>query len=105
MSWLLSTYTIGINRRHKISGHIFRGRYKSPVVDGSGNGYFKTVCDYVHLNPVRGGLLGADESLAAYPWSSLAWYAAAREYRPLWICVDRLIASGSSVARLRSSPS
>jgi hypothetical protein len=91
MSWLLSTYTIRLNRRHKISGHVFSGRYKSPLVDGSGHGYFKTVCDYVHLNPVRAGLLRADENFAAYPWSSLSWYAAAREHRPSWMRVDRLL--------------
>ena len=27
----------------------------------------------------------------AYPWSSLVWYAAAREHRPPWLCVDRLL--------------
>jgi putative transposase len=90
MSWLLSTYTIRLNRRHRISGHVFSGRYKSLLVDGSGNGYFKTVCDYVHLNPVRAGLLRAEESFSAYPWSSLNWYAAALEHRPSWIRVDRL---------------
>src|SRR3954469_303509 len=31
MSWLLSTYTIRLNRRHKMSGHVFSGRYKSPL--------------------------------------------------------------------------
>jgi putative transposase len=51
----------------------------------------KTVCDYVHLNPVRAGLLKAQERLAAYPWSSLVWYAAAPEHRPAWMRVDRLL--------------
>ena len=36
---------------------MFSGRYKALVVDGSGEGYVKTVCDYVHLNPVRSGLI------------------------------------------------
>ncbi len=45
MSWLLSTYTNCLNRRHTLVGHLFRGRYKSPLVDVSGNGYFRTVCD------------------------------------------------------------
>src|SRR5688500_9875161 len=47
MSWLLSTYTIRLNRRHKLSGHVFSGRYKAPALDGSGNGYskpFATMC-------------------------------------------------------------
>ncbi len=54
MKWLLGTYTGRFNRRHKLFGHLFSGRYKSLIVDGSGNGYLKTVCDYVHLNPVPG---------------------------------------------------
>ena len=57
MKWFLGTYTGRFNRRHKFFGHLFSGRYKSLIVDGSGSGYLKTVCDYVHLNPVRAGLL------------------------------------------------
>ena len=91
MAWLLSAYTIRLNHRHKLFGHVFSGRYKALVVDGSGSGYLKTVCDYVHLNPVRAGLLKSEDRLAAYPWSSLVWYAAAREHRPAWIRVDRLL--------------
>jgi len=39
-------------------------------VDGSGNGYLRTACDYVHLNPARAHLLAPDEPLHAYRWSS-----------------------------------
>ena len=60
-------------------------------MEGSGNGYLRTVCDYVHLNPVRAGLLSAKERLLAYPWSSLGWYLAAPQHRPEWIRVDRLL--------------
>ena len=91
MAWLLSTYTIRLNHRHKLSGHVFSGRYKALLVEGSGHGYLKTVCDYVHLNPVRAGMLRAEDALAAYPWSSLVWYAAAQEHRPAWVRVDRLL--------------
>jgi hypothetical protein len=91
MAWLLSTYTIRLNHRHKLSGHVFSGRYKALLVEGSGNGYLKTVCDYVHLNPVRAGMLRAEDALAAYPWSSLVWYAAAKEHRTAWVQVDRLL--------------
>src|SRR5947207_6898223 len=58
MKWLLGVYTSRFNRRHKLFGHLFSGRYKSLIVDGSGSGYLKTVCDYVHLNPVRARLIG-----------------------------------------------
>src|SRR5436190_24346325 len=48
MKWFLGTYTARFNRRHKLFGHLFSGRYKAVVVDGPGKGYLKTVCDYVH---------------------------------------------------------
>ena len=57
MKWFLGTYTARFNRRHKLFGHLFSGRYKSLIVDGSGNSYLKTVCDYFHLNPVRTGVI------------------------------------------------
>ena len=53
MKWFLGTYTSRFNRRHKLFGHLFSGRYKSLIVDGSGSGYLKSVCDCVHLNPER----------------------------------------------------
>ena len=34
-------------------------------VDCQGNGYLKTACDYVHLNPVRAGLVGPEDHLPA----------------------------------------
>ena len=56
-----------------------------------GNGYLRTVCDYVHLNPVRAKLLGPEQRLLEYPWSSLGMYLAARGHRPQWLRVDRLL--------------
>ena len=53
MKWFLGTYTSRFNRRHKVFGYLFSGRYKSLIVDSRSNGYLKTVGDYVHLNPVR----------------------------------------------------
>jgi len=91
MRWLLSTYTIRLNHRQGLVGHVFSGRYKAISVEGSGTGYLRTACDYVHLNPVRAGLLGPQERLLAYPWSSLTWYLAAPAHRPAWLRVDRLL--------------
>ena len=34
MRWLLSTYTLRLNHRRKLFGHVFSGRYKALVVDG-----------------------------------------------------------------------
>ena len=38
MKWLLGTYTMRFNRRHKLFGHLFSGRYKALPVDGSRTG-------------------------------------------------------------------
>jgi len=90
MKWLLGTWTMRFNRRHRLSGHLFAGRYKSLLVDGSSPGYLKTVCDYVHLNPVRAKLLTAAEPVKRYPWSSWPAYLQAPSRRPDWLRVDRL---------------
>lgn len=97
MRWLLSAYTIRLNHRHKLSGHVFSGRYKALLVE-SGGGYLKTVCDYVRLNPVRANLLKSEERLLAYPWSSLVWYVAAKPHRPQWMRVDRLLGEHGNLA-------
>jgi putative transposase len=89
MKWLLGVYTSRFNRRHKEFGHLF-GRYKALIVDGSGNGYLKTVCDYVHLNPARAKVLRAQERLSAFAWSSYPQYLAGPAGRPSWLRVDRL---------------
>ncbi len=91
MRWFLSTYTARFNRRHKLFGHLFSGRYKALIVDGSGNGYLRTVCDYVHLNPVRAKLLRAEQKLREFAWSSWPEYLKPSEQRPRWLRVDRLL--------------
>ena len=91
MKWFLGTYTNRFNRRHKLFGHLFSGRYKSLLVDGSGNGYLKTVCDYVHLNPARAKLVRADQSLKSFRWGSWPAYLLAPSKRPAWLRVDRLL--------------
>lgn len=91
MKWLLGTYTIRFNHRHHLTGHLFSGRYKALVVDGTSPGYFRTVCDYVHLNPVRAKLVCAKDSLREYVWSSYPEYLKAPTRRWSWLRVDRLL--------------
>ncbi len=106
MKWFLGTYTSRFNRRHKLFGHMFSGRYKALIVDGSGNGYLKTVCDYVHLNPARAKLLQAEQALRKYQWSSWPEYLKSPGRRWPWLRVDRLlgeyrVAHDSPAARRR----
>jgi putative transposase len=91
MKWFLGTYTSRFNRRHKLFGHLFSGRYKSLLVDGSGNGYLKSVCDYVHLNPIRAKMLGEGQKLGDYGWSSYPAYLKTPRMRPAWLQVARLL--------------
>jgi putative transposase len=91
MKWFLGTYTSRFNRRHKYFGHLFSGRYKALLVDGRGKGYLKSVCDYVHLNPVRARLLGAKEKLSSFQWSSFNQYLKARSQRLSWVRAERLL--------------
>jgi putative transposase len=89
MKWLLQTYTSRFNRKHGLSGHVFSGRYKAPLVEGSGNGYLRTAAEYVHLNPVRSRLVKDEQPLRIYPWSSYPAYLQAG--RPAWLRVDRVL--------------
>jgi len=60
-------------------------------VDGSGNGYLRTVCDYVHLNPVRAKQLSQERKLRAYRWSSYGEYLKRPGQRAGWLRVERLL--------------
>ena len=91
MKWFLGAYTGRFNRRHKLFGHLFSGRYKALIVDGSGNGYLKTVCDYVHLNPARARLLAPEQRLREYGWSSWPEYLKRPSQRWSWLRVDRVL--------------
>lgn len=48
--WLNVSYSVWFNRRHRRSGHLFQGRFKSVLVDEES---WLEVARYVHLNPVR----------------------------------------------------
>lgn len=79
MHWLLVSYTTWFNRRYDRSGHLFQGRYKSFLVEEGE--YLLGLCRYLHLNPVRGKVLGQGspverrKRLRGYGWSSYRGYA------------------------------
>jgi len=87
MQWLQNTYTRRFNTRHRLWGRLFGDRYKAVPVEGNG-WYYETLLDYIHLNPVRAGLAGAQGGLGLleYPWSSLAGgYCLPARKRPRWL--------------------
>src|SRR5437879_4609907 len=92
MKWLQGTYTQRYNGRHEVFGHLFQGRYKAVIVDGKDANYLQFVSTYIHLNPVRAGLIRiGKESLKRYRWSSYPWYLSRR--CPGWICREKVLGS------------
>lgn len=91
MKWLLGIYTQRFNARHQKWGHLFAGRYKSLIVDGSNTHYLRRVCDYVHLNPARAHLLKNGAALESFPWSSFGEYLKPSYQRIHWLRTDRLL--------------
>ncbi len=96
MKWLLGTYTSRFNRRHNLFGHLFSGRYKSLIVDGSGSGYLKSVGDDVHLNPARAKRVVADAPLKSFARSCWPAYLLAPRARE----TPGVVAGGSVAGRV-----
>ncbi len=70
MRRLLTGYAIYYNLRHKRSGHLFQNRYKSIVCDE--DAYLLELVRYIHLNPLRAGLVADLAALDEYAWSGHA---------------------------------
>ena len=66
MRKLLTGYSIFYNKRHQRHGHLFQNRYKSIVCEE--DAYFRRLIAYIHLNPLRAGLVGSLDELDRYPW-------------------------------------
>lgn len=95
MQWLQNTYTRRFNLRHRLWGRLFGDRYKAVLVEGSEH-YYATLLDYLHLNPVRAGLVSPrrGQSVLDYPWSSVAGGHALRPgRRPLWLATNRALSA------------
>ena len=66
MRRLLTGYAIVFNLQHKRSGHLFQNRYKSIVCQE--DTYLLELVRYIHLNPLRAGLVKTIDELDRYPW-------------------------------------
>ena len=88
MSWLQNTLTRRYNVRHRKWGRLFGDRYKAVIVEGEGRHHYQTLMDYIHLNPVRAGIIRpkAGQSVMDYAWSSLAGgYLLPAKKRAQWL--------------------
>lgn len=67
MRRLLTGYAVYFNRKYKRTGHLFQNRYKSILCEDEP--YFLELVRYIHLNPLRAGIVKDLEELNRYPWS------------------------------------
>ena len=65
MRHLNGVYTQRYNRRHSCDGQLFRGRYKTIVVES--DSYALELDRYIHRNPLEAGLV---DNLQKYQWST-----------------------------------
>ena len=72
-------YTQAFNRRHRIAGRLFQGRFKAILVDR--DAYLLALCRYVERNPVAAGLVDAAQD---WPWSSYRAHVGAAPTPP-WL--------------------
>src|SRR5438552_8907586 len=95
MKWLQNTYTRRFNSRHRLWGRLFGDRYKAILSEGDSDYYYCSLMDYIHLNPVRVGLVRMvqGDSVRDYPWSSVATGYAVRPSRcASWLAVSEGLA-------------
>ena len=94
MHWLTTAYTVYFNRRHHRVGHLFQGRYKSILVEAEG--YLLGLSRYVHLNPVRGKVIGRGDPvqrrkrLRKWRWSSYRGYSGLAKAEQ-WVSQERVL--------------
>ena len=93
MRWLQGTFSVRFNRLRREHGHVFQGRYKALLVDPDAVG---AVCHYIHLNPVRAGLV-PPEALDRWPWSSMT-VVVNRHRRPRWYSPEAALRHAGGLA-------
>ena len=77
MRRLLTGHAVTFNLRHQRSGHLFQNRYKSIICEEEP--YLLELVRYIHLNPLRAGLVKDITELNDYPWSGHAVLMGHRE--------------------------
>ncbi len=66
MQRLLTGYAVTFNRRHRRQGHLFQNRYKSILCQE--DTYLLELVRYIHLNPLRAGIVKSLSELEKYPY-------------------------------------
>ena len=95
MRKLLTGYAIYFNRRHQRHGYLYQNRYKSILCQEEA--YLLEMVRYIHLNPLRAGIVSDLKSLDRYPWTGHSVLVGKR--RRDWQSVDEVLLRFSSKRR------
>jgi len=100
MSRLLTGYAVWFNRKYKRHGHLFQNRYKSVLCQE--DRYLKELVRYIHLNPLRSGIVDNLSELDKHPWCGHS--VLMNKTKQAWQNVDdvyRLFSDNKGLARKR----
>ena len=82
---LNGVYTQKYNKRHNYAGPLYRGRYKSIVIDS--DSYALELVRYIHRNPLEAGIV---DDINKYQWSThKAYLSSAEEWK--WLHKDYIL--------------
>lgn len=85
MQHINGAYTTYFNVKRKRAGHLFQGRHKSILVEA--DEYATELSRYIHLNPVRAGIVTRPED---FVWSSYPSYIG-KSLAPAWLKTDFIL--------------
>ncbi|MFC1505258.1 transposase [Thermodesulfobacteriota bacterium] len=77
MRRLLTGHAMHFNRRHRRTGQLFQNRYKSILCQE--DTYLLELVRYIHLNPIRSGLVTEIKELDKYPYCGHATIMGAKQ--------------------------
>lgn len=100
MRRVLTGYAFDFNRRHRRQGHLFQNRFKSILCQE--DPYLLELVRYIHLNPLRAGIVRGFNSLGQYSYCGHSRLLGKRESQ--WQDTDyilRLFAKTAATARRR----
>jgi putative transposase len=79
MRRLLTGYAVSFNLRHNRAGHLFQNRYKSILCQQ--DAYLLELVRYIHLNPLRAGLVSSMHQLDRYRFCGHSTLMGTRGYK------------------------
>ena len=100
MQKLLTGYATTFNLRHKRHGHLFQNRYKSILCQEET--YLLELVRYIHLNPVRAGIVAGLDALGEYRYCGHRCILGRSPDLESWMATSRVLERfGNAIAESR----